>query len=99
MAETTWETLKIEGGHILARLKELIHQGNLRRIVIEHDGRTVAEFPLTAGVVGIVVAPILAAIGGLLAVLKDCIIRVELATPPVKPAAEPTDRAPVDIQC
>ena len=99
MAETTWETLKIEGTQLLARLKELVREGNLRRIVIENDGRTIAEFPLTAGVVGVVAAPVLAAVGALLALLKDCTIHVEVATPAAKPAAETSDHAPVDAQC
>jgi Flp pilus assembly pilin Flp len=58
-------------------VKELIRKGNVRRIVIEHQGRTVAEFPLTAGLVGVVLAPVVAAIGALVALLKDCTIHVE----------------------
>ena len=74
-----WESFKAEGDQIVERLKKLVHEGNVRRIVIEHDGRTIAEFPLTAGVIGIVVAPVLAAIGMLVAVLEDCTIQVERA--------------------
>lgn len=98
MADTTWETFKIEGTHLIARLRELVRQGNLRRIVIEHGGKTVAEFPLTAGVVGLVAAPILAAVGTLVALLKDCTIHVELAKP-ANPAPEASDHASVDAQC
>jgi hypothetical protein len=75
--KTVWESLKTEGQSVLERLKELIHEGNVRRVVVQHQGRTVAEFPLTAGVVGIVLAPVLAAIGALVALLKDCTIQVE----------------------
>jgi hypothetical protein len=46
-------------------------------VIVQHEGRTVAEFPLTAGVVGAVLAPVLAAIGALVALLKDCTIQVE----------------------
>ena len=99
MAETTRETFKIEGTQLLARLRELVRQGNLRRIVIEHGGKTVAEFPLTAGVVGLVAAPILAAVGTLIALLKDCTIHVELAKPVANPAGEASDHASVDAQC
>ena len=99
MAETTWKTFKIEGTQLLAHLKELLRQGNLRRIVIEHGGKTVAEFPLTAGVVGLVAAPILAAVATLIALLKDCTIHVELATPVADPAGQTGDHAPVDAQC
>ena len=72
-----WDSFKAEGQNVISKLKELIHEGNVRRVVIQHDGRTVAEFPLTAGVVGAVLAPVLAAIGALVAVLQDCTIQVE----------------------
>lgn len=74
---TTWESIKAEGNSIIEKLKQLIHEGNVRRIVIQHEGRTVAEFPLTAGVVGALLAPVLAAIGAVIALLKDCTIQVE----------------------
>ena len=75
--KTTWDSFKAEGENVLKKIKELVHEGNVRRVVIEYEGRTVAEFPLTAGVVGVVLAPVLAAIGALVAVLKDCTIKVE----------------------
>jgi hypothetical protein len=78
MAErTTWESFKAEGESIVEKIKQLIHEGNVRRIVVQHEGRTVAEFPLTAGVVGAMLAPVLAAIGALVALLKDCTIQIE----------------------
>lgn len=78
MAEhTSWQSVKAEGESVIDRIKALIHAGNVRRVVIHHQGRTVAEFPLTAGVVGAVLAPVLAAIGALVALLKDCTIEVE----------------------
>lgn len=80
MAEkTVWESIKSEGQSMLERLKELIHEGNVRRVIVQHQGRTIAEFPLTAGVVGVVLAPVVAAIGALVALLKDCTIQVEKA--------------------
>ena len=75
--KTFWETVKIEGGSVIDKLRELIHQGNIRRVVIEQGGRVVAEFPLTAGVVGSLLAPPLAAIGAIYALAKDCTIKVE----------------------
>jgi hypothetical protein len=78
MAETTcWETIKGDSQTILNKLKALVHEGNIRRVIVRHDGRTVAEFPLTAGVVGAVLAPALAAIGALVAMLKDCSLELE----------------------
>jgi D-aminopeptidase len=79
--KTSWESFKAEGANILEKLKELIHEGNVRRVVIQHNGRTVAEFPLTAGVVGAVLAPVVAAIGAIVALLKDCTIQVERTEP------------------
>ena len=75
--KTFWETVKTEGGNVIDKLRELIHKGNVRRVVIEQDGRVVAEFPLTAGVVGSLLAPPLAAIGAIYALAKDCTIKVE----------------------
>jgi hypothetical protein len=76
-ARTWWESLRGESGTLVSELKRLIREGNVRRIVVQHEGRTVAEFPLTAGVVGAVLAPVVAAIGALVALLKDCTIQVE----------------------
>ena len=81
MAKTIWESIKTESENVVEKLKQLIHEGNVRRIVIQHQGRTVAEFPLTAGVVGAVLAPVLAAIGAIVALLKDCTIQVEREEP------------------
>ena len=77
--KTIWETIRIQGSELLEKLKHVIHEGNVRRVIIKQGNRTVAEFPLTAGVVGAVLAPILAAIGALVAVLNDCTIEVERA--------------------
>ena len=57
--------------------KKLIDEGNIRRVVVKQRGRTVAEFPLTAGVIGAVIAPVAAAIGALSALLAECSIEVE----------------------
>jgi len=78
MAEKTiWETIRLQGNELLEKLKHAIHEGNVRRVIIKQGERTVAEFPLTVGVVGAVLAPILAAIGALVAVLNDCTVEVE----------------------
>ena len=75
--KTYWDSFKAEGENVISRIKALIREGNVRRVVIQHEGRTVAEFPLTAGVVGAVLAPVLAAIGAVVALLQDCTIQVE----------------------
>jgi len=86
--ERTWrEKIECTTDQILAQIKKLIDEGNVRRVVVKQQGRTIAEFPLTVGVVGTVIAPVAAAIGALTAVLADCTIEVEKATP-AAPAAE-----------
>ena len=74
---TWWETIKAEGGQLLDKVKELIEAGNVRRVVVKQGDRTIAEFPLTVGVVGAVIAPVLAAIGAIAALATDCKIEVE----------------------
>ena len=70
MAEQTFkESFKVTGAQVLDAVKKLLHEGNVRRIVIKQGDRVVAEFPLTAGVVGTVLAPPLAAIGALAALI------------------------------
>jgi hypothetical protein len=76
---TVWETIRLQGNELLEKLKQVLHEGNARRVVIKQGDRTVAEFPLTAGVVGALIAPVLAAAGALVALLKDCTIDVEKA--------------------
>lgn len=74
---TSWESFKAESENVAGKIKALVHEGNVRCVIIQHEGRAVAEFPLTAGVVGTVLASVLAAIGVLVALLHDCTIHVE----------------------
>lgn len=75
--KTCWESFKVEGDNVVDKIKKLIHEGNVRRVVVQHQGRTIAEFRLTAGMVGAVLAPVLAAVGAIAALLKDCTIHIE----------------------
>ena len=77
MGRTWWESTKVQGGELIEKFKELVREGNVRRIVIKQGDRSIAEFPLTAGVVGAVFAPVLAAVGALAALLTECTIAVE----------------------
>jgi hypothetical protein len=77
------ETISVAGGALIDRVKQLIHEGNVRRVVIKQGDATIAEFPLTVGVVGAVFAPVLAAVGAVSALVADCTIEVERATPTV----------------
>jgi len=99
---TFWESFKAEGENAAEKVRQLVHEGNVRRVVVKQDRRTVAEFPLTAGVVGVVIAPVLAAIGALVAMMKDCTIEVERTR--VEPSRHPESAAAaagaaVDEQC
>jgi hypothetical protein len=76
-APATTEKRSITGGQLLEYVKRLLHQGNIRRIVISQEGRPIVEFPLTVGVVGAVFAPVLAAVGALAALLTECTIEIE----------------------
>jgi len=95
--ERTWRE-KIEGTteQILAQIKRLIDEGNVRRVLVKQQGRTIAEFPLTVGVVGTVIAPVAAALGALTAVLADCSIEVEKTAPPAAAAPETAATDSVD---
>jgi D-aminopeptidase len=83
----TWESLKGDAQTIVEKLRAIIHEGNVRRVVVNHKGRTIAEFPLTAGVVGALVAPVLAAVGAIVALLKDCTIEIERVQDDIKEEA------------
>ena len=77
MAETFKESFKVAGGQLVDMIKKIVHEGNVRRIVIKQENRVVAEFPMTVGVVGAVFAPILAAAGAIAAFMNECTIEVE----------------------
>lgn len=78
MAKTTRESFTIHGEQLLKKVKELIAEGNIRKITItdKHE-KEIMSFPLTVGVVGAVLAPVLAAIGALAALIGECTITVE----------------------
>lgn len=78
MAVITKETFKVQGEKVLNKVKELVKEGNVRKISIhEKDGRELMSFPLSLGVVGAVFAPVLAAVGALAALIGECSITVE----------------------
>jgi hypothetical protein len=72
------EEFQVKGEEIVSKIKELLHEGNIRRVIIKNeDGRTLIDIPLTIGVVGVLVAPQLAAIGAIAALLTHGTIVVE----------------------
>ena len=77
-ASDRWEEFQVKGEELLGKVKELVHEGNIRRVIIENEeGKTLVEIPLTLGVVGALLLPVAAAIGAIAAVVTDCTVRVE----------------------
>jgi len=78
MATITKESIKIQGEKLVNKVKELVKEGNVRKISIhEKDGKELMSFPLSLGAVGAVFAPVLAAVGALAALIGECSITVE----------------------
>lgn len=81
MTDYAWrESIQAEGEHLIHKLEQAIAEGNVRKIEIIHNGQPVAEFPLAVGLVGALLAPELAAIGAIAALLTDCKIEIERVT-------------------
>lgn len=75
---TTQEEFKINGRDLVDKVKELIREGNVRRIIVkDKDDKTLVELPVTVGVVGVVLAPVLAGLGAIAALVTECTIIVE----------------------
>jgi hypothetical protein len=75
------EKFTVNGDQVVEKVKQLIHEGNIRTVRLIHDGKVIIEIPLSVGapvaVVGILAAPVLAAIGAAAALLTECTIEVE----------------------
>lgn len=75
---TQTEEFKVSGNDIIRKIKELVNEGNIRKITIKNkDGKIIAEFPLTFGLVGTAIAPVLAAVGTIVALASECTISVQ----------------------
>jgi hypothetical protein len=76
--ESRTEEFKVSGEELLAKIKEIVHEGNIRRIVIKNkEGGVFMEIPLTVGVVGVLLAPTLAAVGAVAALVSEATLIVE----------------------
>ena len=92
---TRSEEFQFSGDTLLAKIREIIHEGNVRRVVIRNEeGKTLIDIPLTIGVVGTLLAPQLAAIGAIAALVIRGTIVIEKET---APAASPPPSAPTDV--
>jgi hypothetical protein len=78
---STSEKFTVSGSQLVDKVKQLIHEGNIRKVRLLHEGRTVLEIPLTIGapaaVIGILAAPVLAALAAFAALVTECTIEVE----------------------
>jgi len=82
------EEIKVTGGQLIDTIKGLIKEGNIRRIIVKNrDGKEVFEVPLTLGVVGIAIAPLLVAVGAVAGIMNECTVVVERE--PQAPESDP----------
>jgi Domain of unknown function (DUF4342) len=70
------EEIRVRGSQLVEKVTELIAAGNIRRIIVKHDGRTIVEIPLTIGVIGTLLVPQVAALGAIAALITECTIEV-----------------------
>lgn len=78
--KTRTEEFSVDGEKIVSKIKELLHEGNIRRVIIkDKEGKTLLEIPMTIGVVGALIAPQLAALGAIAALLTEATVVVEKA--------------------
>ena len=76
--ESNREYFRVSGDELLSKIKEIIKEGNARRIIIKNEkDETIIEFPMTIGAIGAVLAPLFAAVGALAALATNCTIEVE----------------------
>ena len=85
--EQTFERIKVHGRDLAEKIRELIHEGNVRRIIVKDEhGHTFMEIPLTVASIGVIAAPIVAAVGAVAALVAKFDILIERNPPPPPPA-------------
>lgn len=93
--EPRTQEFTLNGDEVVHKVRELIHEGNIRRLIIKNEeGRTMFEVPLTIGIVGAALLPVFAAIGAAAALATRCTIVVERDTNP--PAEAAPDASPTE---
>lgn len=83
------EEFRLSGEQLVTTVKKLLHEGNVRHIVIKQEGYTIMEIPLTFGVVGVLAAPVLGALGVIGALIGQCTIEVVRLETPAMPVEKP----------
>jgi uncharacterized protein DUF4342 len=85
-----FEQFKVKGNELVDKIKELIHEGNVRRIIVKNEqGHTYMEIPLTVATIGVIAAPVLAAMAAIAGMVANFHVVVERNAPPPPPAAAP----------
>jgi hypothetical protein len=80
------EEIQVMGSNLVDKVKELIHEGNVQRIIIKNEqGHTLVEIPVTLAAIGVVAAPVLAAVGAIAGIVTKCTLVVERREPPSAP--------------
>jgi hypothetical protein len=93
--EETFERIKIHGKDLAEKIRELIHEGNVRRIIVKDEhGHTFMEIPLTVASIGVVAAPIVAAVGAIAALVARFDIVIERTARPASPASPSSPEPP-----
>lgn len=77
MTEFNKEEFEVKGKELVEKVKQIVHAGNVRKVIIKNEGKVLVEFPLTLGVVGAVLAPMLAAVAAIAALVTKCTVEVE----------------------
>jgi len=89
--ENMKEEFRVKGEELVEKVKQLIHEGNVRRLIIKDaDGKVYLEIPVTFGVIGLLIAPMLAAVGAVAAMVADLKIEVVRNDGPEKPGKDAT---------
>jgi uncharacterized membrane protein len=70
------EQFKLQGEQLATKVKELLHEGNVRRLILKHEGHTILEIPVTLGIAAVVLAPVIAAVGVIGVMVTDCTLEV-----------------------
>ena len=80
--QVRYEEFKVDGDKLIAKIKEILHEGNIRRIIVKNEkDQTLVEIPLTFGVVGALLLPVWAALGAIAALAVNFTIVVEKVAP------------------
>jgi len=89
-----FEQFRVSGKELAAKIRELIHQGNVRRIIVRDDhGNTFMEIPLTVAAIGAIAAPVLAAVAAIATLVSNFEVVVERAAPAASQAPHQARRA------